>query len=43
MILIAAAVMAGLIVLAGMGLAIWYVADRIEAKRVADYNTGKHP
>jgi hypothetical protein len=42
MILIAAAVMAGLIVLAAMGLAIWYVADRLEAQRVADYRVGKH-
>lgn len=43
MILIAASVMVGLIVLAAMGLAIWYVADRIEAKRVADYRSGRHP
>jgi hypothetical protein len=43
MMLIAAAVMVGLVVLAAMGLGIWYVADRIEARRLADYRTGKHP
>jgi hypothetical protein len=32
-----------LAVLAAMGLAIFYVANRIEAKRLDDYRTGKHP
>jgi hypothetical protein len=43
MILIAASVMASLVVLAAMGLGIWYVGDRIEARRLADYRTGKNP
>jgi hypothetical protein len=37
------AAMAGLIVLAGCGLGIWYVADTIERRRLADYRTGKNP
>jgi hypothetical protein len=41
--LIAGGAIAALAVLAAMGLAIFYVANRIEAKRVADYQTGKHP
>lgn len=32
-----------LAVLAGAGVAIWYVAHRIEQKRLADYRTGKNP
>jgi hypothetical protein len=43
MLLIAVAVLIGLVVLAAMGLGIWYVADRIEARRLADYRSGKHP
>jgi hypothetical protein len=40
---IAAAGVAALVVLAGAGLGIWYVADRLEARRLADYQTGKNP
>jgi hypothetical protein len=36
-------VIAAVALLAGMGLAIWYVADRIEQKRLADYRIGKNP
>ncbi len=38
-----AVALAALAVLAGVGVAIWYVADRIEHSRVADYRTGKNP
>ena len=32
-----------LVVLAGCGVAIWFVANRIEQKRLADYRVGKNP
>lgn len=38
-----AAGVAILVVLAGCGVAIWFVADRIERKRLADYRVGKNP
>jgi hypothetical protein len=31
------------LVVAGMGVAIWYVAHRLEQKRLADYRIGKNP
>ena len=34
---------AGLMLLAGCGFAVWYVANRIEQKRLADYRIGKNP
>jgi hypothetical protein len=33
----------GLVALAGAGLLIWRIADRIEKKRLADYQIGKNP
>src|SRR5262249_50891142 len=43
MIGIAIVAVAAFTVLAASGLAIWYVADRIEQRRIADYRSGKHP
>jgi hypothetical protein len=43
MILIAAAALVSLVVLAAMGLALWYVADLVETRRMADYRSGKQP
>ena len=40
---VGAAILGALIVLAGAGLVLWYVADRIEQQRLQDYRTGKHP
>lgn len=42
-IMIIAAVVAMLVVCAGIALLIWHVADIIENKRVADYQIGKNP
>jgi hypothetical protein len=42
-VLIIAAIVAAFAVLAATGLLGWYVADRIEAMRLANYRTGKHP
>jgi hypothetical protein len=41
--IVIAAIVLVLAVCAGAGLLIWYVADRIEQRHVADYRSGKHP
>jgi len=33
----------GLLLVAATCLGVWYVATEIEARRLADYRTGKHP